>query len=133
MLEGLDELLQRQHLQMRTEESQQLRQFRGRLAEIEAQLAAYRQAAAASQDDWMGKTVSTPGKALQPWLSVLRYHGGWYAGACRVATESSMISLHFGPSSNTLLQMLQQKCADQARSTRSPLPLLVLSCPGSTA
>lgn len=58
VLEGLDELLQRQRLQMRTEESQQLRQFRGRLAEIEAQLAAYRQAAATHQDDWMGKTVS---------------------------------------------------------------------------
>lgn len=57
VLQGLDDLLQRQRLQMRTEESQQLHQFRGRLVEIEAQLASYRQAAAAHQDDWLGKTV----------------------------------------------------------------------------
>jgi DNA-binding transcriptional regulator YbjK len=57
VLSGLDDLLQRQKLQMRTEEAQQLRQFRSRLAEIEGQLQACKQAAAAHQGDWMDKTV----------------------------------------------------------------------------
>ncbi|WIA28885.1 hypothetical protein OEZ86_011409 [Tetradesmus obliquus] len=58
VLNGLDDLLQRQKLQMRTEEAQQLRQFRSRLAEIEGQLQACKQAAAAHQGDWMDKTVA---------------------------------------------------------------------------
>lgn len=60
VLQGLDDLLQRQRLQMRTEEAQQLRQFRSRLAEIDAQLQACKQAAADHQGDWMEKTVSCP-------------------------------------------------------------------------
>ncbi|KAF6259269.1 hypothetical protein COO60DRAFT_1022916 [Scenedesmus sp. NREL 46B-D3] len=58
VLAGLDDLLQRQKLQMRTEEAQQLRQFRSLLADIEGQLQASKQAAAAHQGDWMGKTVA---------------------------------------------------------------------------
>lgn len=45
-------------MQMHAEEAYQLRQFRNKLAEVEAQLAAEREAQAASQDTWMGKTVS---------------------------------------------------------------------------
>jgi hypothetical protein len=55
---GLQDLLQQQRLQLRAEEAAQLRQFRGRLAEVEAQLAADKRAAAADQDSWMSKTVS---------------------------------------------------------------------------
>lgn len=55
---GVEELLQHQRLQLRADEAQQLRQFRGRLAEIEAQLQADKRAAAADQDSWMSKTVS---------------------------------------------------------------------------
>jgi hypothetical protein len=56
---GLEDLLHHQRLQLRAEEAAQLRQFRGRLAEVEAQLAADKSAAAADQDSWMSKTVSS--------------------------------------------------------------------------
>lgn len=57
MVHGVDELLQLQRLQMRAEEAEQLRQFRSRLSEIESQMLADKQAAAAHQDNWAGKTV----------------------------------------------------------------------------
>eukprot|EP00879_Flechtneria_rotunda_P019947 GHRR01020966.1.p1 GENE.GHRR01020966.1~~GHRR01020966.1.p1 ORF type:complete len:404 (+),score=209.72 GHRR01020966.1:123-1334(+) len=57
-LHGLNELLQRQRLHMHAEEAQQLRQFRSKLAEIEAQMQADKQAAAAHQGNWMDKTVA---------------------------------------------------------------------------
>jgi hypothetical protein len=58
MQRGVEDLLQHQRLQLRAEEAVQLRQFRVRLAEVEAQLAADKRAAAADQDSWMSKTVS---------------------------------------------------------------------------
>lgn len=58
MQRGVEDLLQHQRLQLRAEEAAQLRQFRVRLAEVEAQLAADKRAAAADQDSWMSKTVS---------------------------------------------------------------------------
>ena len=58
MQRGVEDLLHHQRLQLRAEEAAQLRQFRGRLAEVEAQLAADKRAAAADQDSWMSKTVS---------------------------------------------------------------------------
>lgn len=58
MQRGVEDLLQHQRLQLRAEEAAQLRQFRSRLAEVEAQLAADKRAAAADQDSWMSKTVS---------------------------------------------------------------------------
>jgi hypothetical protein len=51
---------------MRAEEAQQLRQFRSRLVEVEAQLRADREAAAAHQDNWMGKTVCMEGSGVEP-------------------------------------------------------------------
>lgn len=55
------DLLQHQRLQLRAEEAAQLRQFRSRLGEVEAQLAADKQAAAADQDSWASKTVRAGG------------------------------------------------------------------------
>jgi len=57
MQHGVEELLQHQRLQLRADEAQQLRHFRSRLAEVEAQLQADKHAAAADQDSWMSKTV----------------------------------------------------------------------------
>jgi DNA-binding transcriptional regulator YbjK len=57
VLQGLDDLLQRQKLQLQAEEAQQLRHFRSKLSEIEGQMQADKQVAAAHQDSWMAKTV----------------------------------------------------------------------------
>eukprot|EP00775_Hariotina_reticulata_P009232 gene9232-9397_t len=58
VLQGLDDLLEGQKLQMQAEEAQQLRHFRSKLSEIEGQLQADKQVAAAHQDGWMAKTVA---------------------------------------------------------------------------
>lgn len=61
----MSHLLAQQRLQLRAEEAAQLRQFRGRLVEVEAQLAADKQAAADDQDSWASKTVSTSERGLR--------------------------------------------------------------------
>lgn len=61
VLEGMGTLLDKQALQLRAQEAGQLRGFRERLAEVEAQLARERQAQLNSQDSLETATVSEPG------------------------------------------------------------------------